>query len=319
MSKSTVYYFKRHKVGMTRSEMANALEVDYDRYELWEKGVLDMPSKYIDKFNEIIHRTKKDHNIDRLKHEREVNEWWEEMRQKDDRGVYKLNEVAKQYNFKTTRDLSEKLGFHKNSISFFLSSGNVSYDKKDRMYTFLHNELNIQPPLKKKGYTYKVNGERKELLEWYNNFDLKHFLLEHDLKQADILRSTSIASGTISALVNRKFDTPTTMVLSQLKDYVDKVENGEEIEEIDSTVEENDIIEETVEDEETNIDDIEEEIIDDYKNIKPVEQLRETTSNEMIQEYSQIQKAIARVEVLLAKAKADVLVYEDILKDLKGE
>ncbi len=314
MSKSTVYYSKRHKAGLTRSEVANALEVDYDRYVLWEQGDLDMPSKYIDKFNEIIHRAKKDHNIDRLNHEREVNDWWEEMRQKDEDGNYKLNEIARQYNFKTTRDLSEKLGFSKNSISFFLSSGNVSYDKKDRMYTFLHNELNIQPPLKKKGYTYKVNGERKELLEWYSNFDLKHFLLEHDLKQSDIFHNTSIASGTVSALVNRKFNTPTTSVLAQLKDYVDKVENGEEIEEVNNIIEE-----ENVENEETNIDDIQEEIIDDYKNIKPVEQLKEETSNEMIQENSQMQKAIARVEVLLAKAKADVLVYEDILKDLKGE
>ena len=319
MSKNTVYYLKRHKAGMTRSEMANALEVDYERYVLWEKGVLDMPSKYIDKFNEIIHRTKKDHNIDRLNHEREVNEWWEEMRSKNEKGNYKMNDICKKYNFHSLRELSKKLGLGEGTLSFFLATNKVSYDKKDRMYTFLHNELNIQPPLKKEGYTHKANGERKELLEWYSNFDLKHFLLEHDLKQADVLCSTSIASGTISALVNRKYDTPTTMVLSQLKDYVDKVENGKEIEEVDSTVEENDIIEEPIKDEETNIDDIQEEIIDDYKNIKPIEQLRETTSNEMIQEYSQIQKAIARVEVLLAKAKADVLVYEDILKDLKGE
>ena len=319
MSKSTVYYFKRHRAGLTKSEVANYLEVDYERYMLWEKGVLDMPSKYIDKFNELIHRKKGEHQIDRLNHEKEVNDWWEEMRQKDEDGNYKLNKIARQYNFKTTRELSEKLGFGKNSISFFLSSGNVSYDKKDRMYTFLHNELNIQPPIEKKGYTYRTSEERKELLKWYNNFDLTKFLQDHNLKQSDVFHNTSIASGTVSALANKKFDSPTTYVLSQLKDYVDKVENGEEIEEIDSPVEENDIIEEPVEDEETNMDDIQEEIIDDYKNIKPVEQLREETSNEMIQENSQIQKAIARVEVLLAKAKADVLVYEDILKDLKGE
>lgn len=331
MSKSTVYYYKRHRTGLTRSEMANALEVDYERYMLWEQGVLNMPSKYIDKFNEIIHRKKGEHQIERLNHEREVNEWWEEMRQKDERGNYKLNELARKYNFKTTRELSEKMGFGKNSISFFLSHGTVSYEAKDRMYTFLHNELNIQPPIEKKGYTYRMSEERKELLKWYNNFDLTKFLQDHNLKQSDIFRNTSIASGTVSALVNKKFNTPTTKVLSQLKDYVDKIENSEETEEVDSVIEENNIEEEPVEDEEINIDDIQEET-NDLKDVKPVEERNElnyyTEGLEgSLKEYQQevtklnsgLQKAIGRVEVLLAKAKADVLVYEDILKDLKGE
>lgn len=312
MSKSTVYYYKRHRTGLTRSEMANALEVDYERYMLWEQGVLNMPSKYIDKFNEIIHRKKGEHQIERLNHERKVNEWWEEMRQKDERGNYKLNEVARKYNFKTTRELSEKLGFGKNSISFFLSHGTVSYDKKDRMYTFLHNELNIQPPIEKKGYTYRMSEERKELLKWYNNFDLTKFLQDHNLKQSDIFHNTSIASGTVSALANKKFDNPTTSVLAKLKDYVDRVEKNEDMEEQIDIAEE-DIVEEPIVEEDVIEEECEPE--EDIEKLKPIIQPME----EKREFLPQIEKTIERVEVLLAKAKADVLVYEDILKDLKGE
>lgn len=313
MSKSTVYYYKRHRTGLTRSEMANALEVDYERYMLWEQGVLNMPSKYIDKFNEIIHRKKGEHQIERLNHEREVNEWWEEMRQKDERGNYKLNEVARKYNFKTTRELSEKLGFGKNSISFFLSHGTVSYEAKDRMYTFLHNELNIQPPKEnKKKNRYTMSTDRKELLKWYNNFDLTNFLQEHNLKQSDIFHNTSIASGTVSALANRKFDNPTTSVLTKLKDYVDRVEKSKDMEEQIDIAEE-DIVEEPIVEEDVIEEECEPE--EDIEKLKPMIQPME----EKREFLPQIEKTIGRVEVLLAKAKADVLVYEDILKDLKGE
>lgn len=313
MGKSTVYYYKRHRTGLTRSEMANALEVDYERYMLWEQGVLNMPSKYIDKFNEIIHRKKGEHQIERLNHEREVNEWWEEMRQKDERGNYKLNEVARKYNFKTTRELSEKLGFGKNSISFFLSHGTVSYEAKDRMYTFLHNELNIQPPKEnKKKNRYTMSADREELLKWYNNFDLTNFLQEHNLKQSDIFHNTSIASGTVSALANKKFNNPTTSVLAQLKDYVDRVEKNEDMEEQIDIAEE-DIVEEPIVEEDVIEEECEPE--EDIEKLKPIIQPME----EKREFLPQIEKTIERVEVLLAKAKADVLVYEDILKDLKGE
>lgn len=304
MSKSTIYYYKRYKVGLTKSEVANYLGVDYDRYMLWEQGELEMPSKYIDKFNELIHKVKKDHNIDRLNHEKEVNEWWEEMRQRDKNGNYKLNEVARQYNFKTTRELSEKIGFKKGSISFFLSSGNVSYDKKNRMYTFLHDELNIQPPIEKRGYTYKKNDEREELLKWYKKFNLREFLLEHDLKQSNVVKNTSLASGTVSALANIKFDNPTNYVLSQLKDYVDKIENRKNKEE-PIEIEEKNLVEEPI---------IEEDVMEETNELKE-EFIKESKPEDLLQ----VQKAIGRVEVLLAKAKADVLIYEDILKDLKGE
>ena len=310
MSKSTIYYHKRYKAGLTRSEVANYLEVDYERYILWEQGELEMPSKYIDKFNELIHRAKKDHNIDRMNHEREVNEWWEEMRQKDENGKYKLNEVAKQFNFKTTRDLSEKIGFKKNSISFFLSHGEVSYDKKDRMYTFLHNELNIQPPTKQNTTQRIINKGSKtpakgELLNWYKSIDLKQWIINNGLSIKKFANLCGISPTGMFYIVNpptRKYN-PTEKNLIKIKNYIDSLEENKE-EKIEKPIIEEDVIEE--------INEPKEEFIEEPKiMIKPLEEKPENLL--------QVQKAIGRVEVLLAKAKADVLIYEDILKDLKGE
>ena len=321
MSKSTIYYYKRHKTGLTRSEVANYLEVDYDRYMLWEQGVLEMPSKYIDKFNELIHRKKGEHQIERLNHEKEVNEWWEEMRQKDEKGNYKLNEVAKQYNFKTTRELSEKLGFGRNSVSFFLSHGKVSYDKKDRMYTFLHDELNIQPPKKQENTQRVINRGTKtpargELLNWYRNINLKQWILNNGLSVKKFAELCGVSPTGMFYIVNPPYPTynPTEKNLTKIKNYIDESEGKNVIKtEEDSTTMDIPIIDDKVEE---NIMEEPKELQENFiEETKPIIQPLEEKTEDLLQ----VQKAIGRVEVLLAKAKADVLIYEDILKDLKGE
>lgn len=304
---------KRTKAGLTKSEVANALGVSYDRYTLWDKGELEMPSKYIDKFNELIHRKKGEHEIERLNREMEINKWWETMREKDEDGKYRLNNEVHKYNFRNTREFSKHLGFHASMISYYLSTNKISFDTKDRIYTFLHDELNIQPPLKevkRKKYTNEQIDRKSELLEWYKTFDFDKYLSENNLTKRDIAFQENMATGTVFNLVNKKFETPTINSLAKIKHFIDNNEYKKSIGLSNDISSKNDI---DIEENENIIeehDDVVEDVCDEVETVEEPKNI-ETYSNN-------IDSAIARVEILLAKAKSDVLIYGDILKDLKG-
>ena len=49
---------KRAQSGLTRADMAKELGVEYNKYKAMERGEIKMPSKLMDKFNEIINKGK---------------------------------------------------------------------------------------------------------------------------------------------------------------------------------------------------------------------------------------------------------------------
>ena len=62
----TIRRKKRAQSGLTRADMAKELGVEYNKYKAMERGEIKMPSKLMDKFNEIINKGKNVHTLERL-------------------------------------------------------------------------------------------------------------------------------------------------------------------------------------------------------------------------------------------------------------
>ena len=92
------YSDKRRKAGLSKSEVAEKLGIDYAKYELIDRGILRMPNRFLDKFNQIVNKSKNETVIDKLDKIDVVNKWWDEMSVKKSHGLYVLNDKMKEFN-----------------------------------------------------------------------------------------------------------------------------------------------------------------------------------------------------------------------------
>lgn len=233
--KRNYYRKKRLKKGLSMSEVANALNIDCAKYELIDRGKVKMPKNLIDKFNEIINKGKGEHIIAKLNREELVNKWWDEMSTKTSYGKYKLNEKMKEFNIDTLIELSNLLGWKSQAGICNYLSGKIpiTFNTKNKIYSFFENELNIQPPKNnktKKNKTYTIYkktmdlNEIQNLYNWYDGFDIVEWAQQNNLKRDDISTGTGLASGTISNLYRNIFAQPTVNTLMKLKSFVDKLD-----------------------------------------------------------------------------------------------
>lgn len=187
----TYYEKKRRKIGLTRSELANQLNVDYDRYSSIEKGEVKMPTNLIDKFNEIINKGKQN-DIERLNRKQIVEEWFEEMQ----KNKSKFKEKMKEFNINTYDELGHLLGYANGTIicAYINGTRQCGFDIKNKIYSFFENELNIQKPKERKYQRVKTEKD-KELYEWYKSFDVNKWLREHDYTVASFSREFDITQS----------------------------------------------------------------------------------------------------------------------------
>lgn len=305
------YCKKRRKAGLSKSEVANALGIDYKKYVLIDKGVVKMPNKLIDKFNELINKTKTENNIDRINRKEIVDKWWKEMSVKKKHGVYVLNDKMKEFNIDTLKELSLLIGSGKRYVSDCLNkSDEVNFETKNRLYSFFENELNIQPPKNKK--TNKHSSHRNiheniELLNWWKSFDINRWCADNDLTRKDVLINTKLSSGTICNLFNNKF-TPYNNTLALLKKYVDKVEKAKQV-----TMEFTSIpVEEVPEEIQTIGKDLAMEVNEDMK-------LKEKLINKYETKLEEIENNINKYRYLIEKLEYEKVFYEEILKDINED
>lgn len=230
----TYYKKKRRKTGLAPSDMARELGMDCKKYSLIENGVIKMPKKFMDKFNEIVNRGKSEHTLERLNNEEIVNSFWEDMRTKTN-GSYNLKGKLEEFNISTFKEFSELLGISGSNLSHYLSADwVVPYDFKNRVYLFFQDELNVQVPKKKKEK--KINktnvnnigrGSRNEmLLEWYNNIDFKGIIAKYNLRYDDIAIATGLNVSCVSRTMRKGTKNPADKTLRVLKEYFDKLENN---------------------------------------------------------------------------------------------
>lgn len=220
----TYYYKKRRQSGLERSDVANLLGIDYKRYESIERGIVKMPKNLIDKFNEIVNRDKGENKIQQLNREQVVEEFWNEI--KGNR--QKLLEKMKEFNIATYKELAILLGYKEGSTISNYINGNIpcSYDFKNKLYSFFENELNIQEPKTKviNKPISKTTKEEKELIEWYEKFDVKAWVTEKGMSIKECGRVIGMPETTFYYLANKKFKSdrgPSLVNVEKVKNFIE--------------------------------------------------------------------------------------------------
>lgn len=189
------YFEKRRKrSGLTKSEVAEKLGVDYQRYEMIERGQVKMPMKLFDKFNEITSKAKDEvESIEDLNKKEEVEKWWEEniaARRED--GKSKIYDLLDEFNIKSMNQLSTLMGYKSASIISDYTREKSNYvpgfDAKNRFYTFFKNELNMQPNLPQENNKSKAKRiirkkDKIELVEEKPSKSITQTLFDFDTKK----------------------------------------------------------------------------------------------------------------------------------------
>lgn len=183
----TYYKNKRNKVGLSQSDMAKELGIPCVKYEQIERGEIKMPKRLIDKFNEIISRGNNIHSLEKLEHEREVNEYIDWLSKNDH-----LKLEMDRFNISTRNELGQLLGYKGGSIISKLFSGKFAdaYDLKNKIYLFFHDELNMQPKKPKKSNKQKLIKDR-----------LKKYCEAYGLTQCELSKQTHISQATINRIL----------------------------------------------------------------------------------------------------------------------
>lgn len=225
-----IYKKKRQKINMSEVDMAKKLGMDLVKYKFVEKGLMKMPKELINKFNKIIDDGAIN-KIDELEHKKEVESWFEE----NFLDKNKLKDILKFYNIENYKHLGIVLGYKDGStITRALKDGtSTKYTLKNKIYTFLTNEMNIQLPINKPKKNIKSSvksAERSKLLKWFNNFDLKQFASENNLNGAELSRKVGISSSVAWGLLNTQSKVgPNTGTLKKLKDFVENYSSLDEL------------------------------------------------------------------------------------------
>lgn len=226
----SVWRKRRLKRGLSVSEVANYLDINYDKYLLIDKGEIKMPNKYIEKFNDLINRNKGELNINKLTREQIVNEWWNTMSTRNETGKFKLYDKMREFNISTLGELGALLGYSRaGAISNYLTGARpIKFDTKNRIYSFFENELNIQAP---KTRTVKKRTNNKEnmidtkeytkLLAWYEKTDFAKWATDHGLDRKLFREKSGLSYGTVHSIFTGLYRNPQFKTLTRLKDFID--------------------------------------------------------------------------------------------------
>lgn len=230
------YSDKRRKAGLSKSEVAEKLGIDYAKYELIDRGILRMPNRFLDKFNQIVNKSKNETVIDKLDKIDVVNKWWDEMSVKKSHGLYVLNDKMKEFNIETLGELDKLLGYSSKGVTsgYLCNNRTAGFDFKNKLYNFFHDELNIQPPKQRSNTVVKPSRKKRSvednieyhnLLNWYETVDLHAWKDKHNFTKLDICHNSGLSEGSVHNLMNRKGRvTPVLETLRKLKEYYDKTE-----------------------------------------------------------------------------------------------
>lgn len=223
----TIWKKKRQASGLSKMDMADELGLNYGKYIAIEKGDIKMPSKLIDKFNEIINRGN-ENKIKSIENNIKADEFWNEVKQKRENGTYVLIGKMEEFNIPNMPTLCKLLDYKSTGTiyNYLVGRNEPSDEFKKRLYTFFNDETNIQIPTKKKEIikNIKENKMDKDLDDFYNS-DLKKLLKENKITCVEIANYIGVHNSTICNLVNKKYK-PGYDIISKTKEYIDSRING---------------------------------------------------------------------------------------------
>ena len=166
----TMWRKKRAQSGMSRADMAKELGVEYNKYRAMERGEIQMPSKLMDKFNEIINRGQHVNKLEQLDNQTNIDTFWNDVTVKEN-GQYKLMNKMKDFNIDTYKELAQLLGYKDGTIfsTRLAHPEEAPIEFKTKVYNFFQDELNRQlPKVKEKK---KKNNKAKKKIE-----EVKHIM-----------------------------------------------------------------------------------------------------------------------------------------------
>ena len=256
------YDDKRRKSGYTRSQMANELNIPYNKYVEIERGDRIMPSRLIDKFNEIINRGKSVNKLENLNRDKDVSEWIDEMRKltSDSNTSYVLKDVMKDFNISSYKELGRILNVNPSSISNILAGRMKGSDLCDRLYDFFHDDLNKQTIAKTKRIRENNISQARQIdLDWWNNFDLNDYLNKHNINKQEFGMKTGISNTQMNRLLStdHKPKMPHSYTIARLRKYVESHDEmqdlKDEMPELPSETKQQEIVVETQHTDSNNI------------------------------------------------------------------
>lgn len=181
------YVNKRHRYGLTRSDVAKALDISYEKYTQIERGEVKMPKKLINKFNEIMNKGKNIHTLEKLNNETKINQYYDYLVA----GGFK--EKMKEYNIPTKTELGKLLGYKDGTtLSKYKTSKEAPYDYKNKLYIFFNDELNIQPNKK---------IEEQDETDYMLISLMKTYMEDENINEYDFADRSGVSQPTIYRIV----------------------------------------------------------------------------------------------------------------------
>jgi transcriptional regulator with XRE-family HTH domain len=232
------YSDKRRKAGLSKSEVAEQLGIEYAKYELIDRGILRMPNRFLDKFNQIVNKSKNETVIDKLDKIEVVNQWWDKVSVKKGHGHYVLNDVMKEFNIDTISELDKLLGYKSHGVvsGYLNNNKSIGFDAKNKMYNFFQDTLNIQPPKnksttisKRSTYTTEQQKEYTMLLEWFDSINFLEWRNKNGIENHKMQKDSGLSEGTIHNILYKKGTMkPVYATIKKFKTYYDKIENAKQ-------------------------------------------------------------------------------------------
>lgn len=302
------YRKKRIQSGLVMSDVANYLGIDCKRYEMIDKGIVKMPKNLIDKFNELINKSKGERDLEHLNRNEIVNAWWEEMSTKEN-GRYKLYDLMEEYNIPSLSQLSRLLGYSTPTMicNYLSKKSNAGYDYKNKLYSFFENELNIQEPTTRKR-KYATKQKMPMAIENIYKIDFEKYMFDNDLSTKQLAKEIGISQSTIGRILSKKLTGTTKKVYNSITSWLNNLP--------DSKCYLKDDTEEFVEEKNDKNDNYNCSLIDscNYSLIEKYTNIVDDLSGQAVEIISKLNNLQKDLEKINDKKS----IYEELLDDLKG-
>lgn len=226
----TYYEKKRRSKGIDTIEVARLLEIDYPKYVKIEKGEMKMPTKLLDKFNEIMNKGKNELQLSAMNRQKEVNEWYDNMIANKRANLHKK---MIDFNIDSYAELTKLMNYGSGSTFSKYVNKRIptSYNFKERLYSFFENELNIQPVKKSENSKTKAKSKigpnrSKKAIEFYKNFNIKEWMKKNGMQYRQFAESNGISPSTLYYYINPKSKktVPTEYTINKVMNAVEKYE-----------------------------------------------------------------------------------------------
>lgn len=187
----------RRKKGLTRVEIAKEMGISEEKVKEVEKNMRTMPKNEIDKYIKSIHNMS---NGERELKIGEARSWYEKT---------DFKSLMKEFGFKSQKEVAKAINVDPSSISVWFNKkkgkqeiGNNSLLK---LYYFFNDEFNKRistpEPVVENiiDDNIETSTDRKVLLNWYNNFDMKQGIRDLGFKdQKSFALATGFSQGSLS-------------------------------------------------------------------------------------------------------------------------